>query len=105
MIAFVLSGLLLASPTAPNPDPAVPAEAYIVFKQADYGPSWGHYRSLLNGMRQYCGDQSAYCEVYCPKDGFGKRCHIVYACGEHVTKITEARAGEILVLECRTKQH
>ena len=118
-LAPVLIGLMIAAPThaqtsapghllAPTPDSApstsaeTPADqpAFIQVKQAVYGPFWGKYRSLQAGMLTYCGDASSFCEVYCPKSH--KTCFVVYSCGQHVTKSSETRSGEMIVMDCRT---
>ena len=117
--AILLAALLTTSPamaqtTAPgtllagSPDnagtqahslpPASPS--FIQVKQAVYGPFWGKYRSLQEGMLTYCGNESRFCEVYCPKSH--KTCFVVYSCGEHVTKSLEARSGEMIVMDCRS---
>ncbi len=108
MIAAFFAGLLLAATPASNAPGATapsydPSGNYMIFKQAEFGPSWGHYRSLLAGVSAYCGSQSTYCEVYCPKGDGGKSCRVVYGCGEHMTKSTEARAGELIIMDCRWK--
>ena len=107
MIAALFAGLLLAASPTPNAQTAAPSYDqsgnYMIFKQAEFGPSWGHYRNLLAGVSAYCGLQSTYCEVYCPKGDGGKSCRVVYGCGEHMTKSTEARAGELIIMDCRWK--
>lgn len=110
MIALLLASSLFLSPS-PSPSAtdtksidgqlATSGGEFISFKQADYGPSWGHYRNLLPGMAKYCGLESNMCEVYCPKEGFGKICRVVYSCGPHITKSTESRSGEMLIMDCR----
>ena len=115
MLALLFTGLLLghSKPAVPAPMPVVPAISsaqapaggdYILVRQAYYGPTWGRYKNLATALTQACGTQSAYCESYCPKEGFGsggKACQISYACGDHITKSTRSLSGEIIIMDCR----
>ena len=116
MLALLLATGLLLAPSKPAPAAAPTPVAivssvqsgsgadYILVRQATYGPSAGRYQNLTFTLAQTCGTQSAYCEAYCPKVGFGsggKGCQIVYACGEHVTKSTRSQSGELIVMDCR----
>ncbi len=115
MFALLITGLLLdhSRPAASTPAAPVPAVSsvqspsgadYIQIRQALYGPTWGRYKNLSLVLTQTCGSQSSYCETYCPKEGLGsgrKACHVVYACGDHLTKSTRSFSGEIIVMDCR----
>ncbi len=108
-LLIALTVLLVTSPALAQTSPAGPLlahaptqeapAAYIQVKQASYGPFWGKYRSLLEGVRSYCGDESSLCQVYCPKSH--KACWVVYSCGEHITKSLQVRSGDLIVMDCR----